>query len=84
MRKAIAAVMMIAVLFAFASCSNNTEPPLEKAEAEKVAEALNPRAFISDVLEDGEKEGIEIEYRLEEIKAAAKLICEYALQQASA
>ena len=57
------ALSIVLMLFAFASCSNDSSKPGFTGDASEVAEALDPAKLISDVLKS-DAENVDVEYKL--------------------
>ncbi len=71
-RNLFAAVGMLLIIFSFIACNNDTRS-LDREVAETIAEELDPRTLVENVLKDGEKEGIDIAYDLMAVDERAKL-----------
>ena len=79
------ALSIVLMLFAFASCSNDSGKPGFTGDASDVAEALDPAKLISDVLKSG-AENVDVEYMLiqsEASSSAAKAVAGSATLQAT-
>ena len=64
MRKTMfAALCIFLMLFAFASCSNDSGKPGFTGDANEIAEALDPAKLVGDVLKPG-AENVDVEYKL--------------------
>ena len=57
------ALSIVLMLFAFASCSNDSGKPGFTGDASDVAEALDPAKLVGDVLKPG-TENVDVEYKL--------------------
>ena len=57
------ALSIVLMLFAFASCSNDSGKPGFTGDARDVAEALDPAKLVGDVLKPG-AENVDVEYKL--------------------
>ena len=80
------ALSIVLMLFAFASCSNDSGKPGFTGDASEVAEALDPAKLVGDVLKPG-AENVDVEYKLIQqggaSSSAAKATAESATLQAT-
>lgn len=80
------ALSIVLMLFAFASCSNDSGKPGFTGDARDVAEALDPAKLVGDVLKPG-AENVDVEYKLIQqggaSSSAAKATAESATLQAT-
>ena len=86
MRKTMfAALCIFLMLFAFASCSNDSGKPGFTGDASEIAEALDPAKLVGDVLKS-DAENVDVEYKLIQggaSSAAAKAVTGSATLQAT-
>ena len=82
-RNLFAAVGMLLIIFSFIACNNDTRS-LDREAAETIAEELDPRTLVENVLKDGEKDGIDIAYDLKAVDERAKLDHTHVLEVAIA
>ena len=79
------ALSIVLMLFAFASCSNDSGKPGFTGDARDVAEALDPAKLVGDVLKPG-AENVDVEYKLIQggaSSSAAKAVAGSATLQAT-
>ena len=79
------ALSIVLMLFAFASCSNDSSKPGFTGDASEVAEALDPAKLVGDVLKS-DAENVDVEYKLIQggaSSAAAKAVTGSATLQAT-
>ena len=78
------ALSIVLMLFAFASCSNDSGKPGFTGDASEIAEALDPAKLVGDVLKPG-AENVDVEYKLIQggASSVAKATAESATLQAT-